>query len=486
MLWTTTACALVAFAAGNVPNGPNDVDPEHSHTGLHPHDFPAHTSDEGHLHDLTGHEHVAGGGRPLATIVQLDFDELRSTRFMYSGAFENNGARSIAAVHANRIVPHLQEIIAHADDNHPRDGQHERGQYDPTDPDDATTAWIRSRFIRMVLSDPPPRVHNPLTLACRYSNCLHYSNREPGTTELTGPNTDKQMRCLVGSQGHGGAGTYGAIQCKCAVRPQSTELDFGEVEDEDSHCQSCAADGTDNCEQCGDDHYLHSGECIEGCPEHHESVGMSRFNRVCRPLSCVNRRDSCEQCHTVHDKCINCRDSTYLHENTCHTECPALFEGVGNGRYNRRCRLDEACRRNVDGCNICSGGNTGLSGTTCTQCKQFTNLHEGSCHAECPEGFMTRPGINAASQFKRVCIPNLPASECQASRDHCFRCDGFDPDWETMVGGTEPQEFYRGWYGPECMMCRDEWYLHNGACVEACPEGTVGRGRGKFRRVCLM
>ena len=77
---------------------------------------------------------------------------------------------------------------------------------------------------------------------------------------------------------------------------------------------------------------------------------MSRFNRVCRPLSCVNRRDSCEQCHTVHDKCINCRDSTYLHENTCHTECPALFEGVGNGRYNRRCRLDEACRRNVDGC----------------------------------------------------------------------------------------------------------------------------------------
>ena len=106
---------------------------------------------------------------------------------------------------------------------------------------------------------------------------------------------------------------------------------------------------------------------------------------------------------------------------------------------------------------------------------------------------MTEPGVNPRSQYNRVCILELPASECLASRDHCLRCDGYDPAWATMEadegsGGsddTHPIPYYRGWHGAECMTCRDAWYLHEGVCVESCPLGTLGDGNGVYNRVCL-
>ena len=146
------------------------------------------------------------------------------------------------------------------------------------------------------------------------------------------------------------------------------------------------------------------------------------------------------------------------------------------------------CRRNVDGCNTCTGGPAGNSfGTHCTQRKGGTDLHGGTCHHTCPPGYMTEPGVNPRSQYNRVCILELPASDCLASRDHCLRCDGYDPAWATMEadegsGGsddTHPIPYYRGWHGAECMTCRDAWYLHERVTV--CRKLPPGHPRRRQR-----
>ena len=139
-------------------------------------------------------------------------------------------------------------------------------------------------MLSLSLSTPVP-IDVPAAPCLHPGSSLHESNREPGTIAGV-PDTEKQRRCLVSSADamYGAIHMYGAIQCKCAVRPQQGELDFGEVVDEDTACQACAADGTDNCQQCGEEHYLHNGECFATCPEHHDSVGTGLFGRRCEAL----------------------------------------------------------------------------------------------------------------------------------------------------------------------------------------------------------
>lgn len=73
-------------------------------------------------------------------------------------------------------------------------------------------------------------------------------------------------------------------------------------------------------------------------------------------------------------------------------------------------------------------------------------------------------------------------------RGSCHFCDGLNsyrcelPAAETCTPGENGCHECND--DGTCNFCRDRTYLHDGACRADCPDGTVGVGIGRFRRVC--
>eukprot|EP00048_Salpingoeca_helianthica_P019635 m.245262 g.245262 ORF g.245262 m.245262 type:complete len:335 (+) comp36091_c0_seq1:29-1033(+) len=107
----------------------------------------------------------------------------------------------------------------------------------------------------------------------------------------------------------------------------------------------------------------------------------------------------------------------------------------------------------VANCNNCST----TVPTQCGVCANSQYLLEGACVASCPAGF-TPVGTG---RFSRVCSRNFA---CTALRDSCFLCN------------TNRSA---------CLTCAHSKYLSQGSCVSACPDGSYGRGTGRFHRVCI-
>jgi hypothetical protein len=101
----------------------------------------------------------------------------------------------------------------------------------------------------------------------------------------------------------------------------------------------------------------------------------------------------------------------------------------------------------------CSPGTTSCANGVSLECGLGTYLFDGRCVGSCPEGFLGR----GQGDFGRRCI-------VAPSDPNCHEAD-------TSTG--------------RCTMCKNEHYLDAaGACVMACPEGTVGFGTGTFKRRC--
>jgi hypothetical protein len=107
----------------------------------------------------------------------------------------------------------------------------------------------------------------------------------------------------------------------------------------------------------------------------------------------------------------------------------------------------------VRSCAICSTSTP----TRCGVCGNNQFLLNGACVAACPAGHLAV----GTSRFNRYCEQIFA---CTALRDSCLQCNA---------------------NRSACAVCSHMRYLSDGKCVSACPEGSYGRGTGRFNRVCI-
>ena len=165
-------------------------------------------------------------------------------------------------------------------------------------------------------------------------------------------------------------------------------------------------------------------------------------------------------CHTcIGGECTLCRNSAYLHSGACMSECPAGTAPEGRGRFGLRCAdvPTTACAPKHADCNQCNADMD-----ACIVCQNAAYLQGESCVATCPAGTVPQ----GTGRFNRRCLPAPaePTTDCVPRRNGCHRCS------------TD---------GALCTMCRERTHLHLGSCLAACPESTMPRGTGFFRRLCV-
>lgn len=140
-----------------------------------------------------------------------------------------------------------------------------------------------------------------------------------------------------------------------------------------------------------------------------------------------------------------------------------------------------------------------MAGARCNMCKNRRYLLDGRCVRECPPVGFTPTG---AGKFNLRCVRDasthttstsaitptttLPdAGSCIARRtatgDSCL-CNPLAACHECSLGLTADG----GLTGTLCFMCKGGRYLHEGACLEACPVGYEAEGAGLFNLRCVM
>uniref|UniRef100_A0A672YI22 VWFC domain-containing protein n=1 Tax=Sphaeramia orbicularis TaxID=375764 RepID=A0A672YI22_9TELE len=233
-----------------------------------------------------------------------------------------------------------------------------------------------------------------------------------------------------------------------------------------SSCASCWGPSVSQCTLCPGGLLLHQGQCVEACGEGLYSQDNTCHN--CHPScrSCVGPLASdCLRClkpeeallpqpgHLLHGVCTaGCPAHSFLdHKNTC-TEChPSCWQ----------------CTRS--------------SADNCTSCPSPSNLHEGRCVPDCPQGFFIQdsqschPSCQSCSGPSQadctLCPP--PASlqsgycrtNCQdghfldATAGECLNCQRCTADLQTGIGSV-------------CLWCKEPrtWLLGD-HCVPDCPQG---------------
>ncbi|KAF7688537.1 hypothetical protein HF521_013344 [Silurus meridionalis] len=250
----------------------------------------------------------------------------------------------------------------------------------------------------------------------------------------------------------------------------------GFYEDEDDQeclecytgCKTCAGPEEDECIQCHDGMVLVNGECEEEeekCPDKTYRTDNGKCE-ACHP--------TCEVCWgRLKNQCTTCIAGRYMNtEQQCVTRCPA---GSFGNKESWQC---EAC---LQGCAQCQ------EMQRCTRClsthKSVLYLQNGQCVRQCSRGFFPTgalckscaPGCASCEEnasnclscqqplvlHKQQCVKECPEahslqeSECTPCPDGCLEC--------TEEG--------------QCTKCKEN-YLHEAACVSACPEGFYGDMEG--------
>ena len=101
-----------------------------------------------------------------------------------------------------------------------------------------------------------------------------------------------------------------------------------------------------------------------------------------------------------------------------------------------------------------NGGGTCRSNGRCTSCNSDRVLQGGRCYS------------SIACKGRRIQTGSQTGSSCRCLEAHCHYCN------RVAAGDT-------------CRVCRDGWYLMDGACLETCPANRASSGVNLFKRRCL-
>ena len=177
----------------------------------------------------------------------------------------------------------------------------------------------------------------------------------------------------------------------------------------DPTCTTCDVTAN-NCFGCQSTFVLQGTQCVNAC-----YAGFWDNNGVCSPCD--------SKCNTCSDgtSCINCKYPYFMSSGTCVAQgnCPST--SIEN-------TATQTCVPCQSPCATCSG-----TTSFCTSCTG-SNLHNGACVTNCPDGYYPSGGV------------------CTPCTNECARC---------TTGSYD-----------QCSKCRNNNYLQESTkCLPTCPSG---------------
>ncbi|CAL1139241.1 unnamed protein product [Cladocopium goreaui] len=247
----------------------------------------------------------------------------------------------------------------------------------------------------------------------------------------------------------------------------------------DDSCSKCIS--RDVCSECQKKMYLSQLDnmCGPSCADGFYKQGTAEIGNTCEECP-----DSCSRC-TSSTQCSRCKDGYFLTPNaTCAPFCP---EGYYANSTLKRC---QSCPKS---CGTCTAGL--VSPVVCLECSDYKYLsHRGECVSTCQEGYYAE---GYSGPFGGQCILCDPACTACNSRTECTKCQMLHylaPD-----SSCKKLECPRGLYErggidlkepgvclecadncaeceslEACTVCKNNYYLHQGRCLESCPTRFFG------------
>lgn len=247
----------------------------------------------------------------------------------------------------------------------------------------------------------------------------------------------------------------------------------------DDRCSKCIS--RDVCSECKKKMYLSQLDnmCGPSCADGFYKQGTAEIGNTCEECP-----DSCSRCSNS-TQCSRCKDGYFLTPNaTCAPFCP---EGYYANSTLKRC---QSCPKS---CGTCTAGL--VSPVVCLECSDYKYLsHRGECVSTCQEGYYAE---GYSGPFGGQCILCNPACTACNSRTECTKCQMLHylaPD-----SSCKKLECPRGLYArggidlkepgvclecaencaeceslEACTVCKNNYYLHQGRCLESCPTRFFG------------
>ncbi|KAM4634072.1 proprotein convertase subtilisin/kexin type 5 [Polymixia lowei] len=240
-------------------------------------------------------------------------------------------------------------------------------------------------------------------------------------------------------------------------------------------CATCAGAGVEACKQCSDGYLMEEWRCVPSC-----SAGFYAMEP--NPELADGQR-MCRRCDA---SCLTCAGPSKVNCSSC-SSGHSLQEGVcvvstlcGDGEYqgsNGQCRVcDATCLR-------CTGPHS----EDCISCVSSRALDEGHCVAECAKGKYQSDGqCHLCDHTCATCV-DAGAANCTSCDSDKFGVERYLHEGQCV--DACPEAFYHTkekscescsdhctvCTGPaRCLNCNPSYYLFDGACAKLeCGEGEV-------------
>ncbi|XP_073723703.1 proprotein convertase subtilisin/kexin type 5b isoform X1 [Misgurnus anguillicaudatus] len=239
---------------------------------------------------------------------------------------------------------------------------------------------------------------------------------------------------------------------------------------EDDACVSCATgcascEGeANNCLSCDEDYLRFKHTCVQHCPNKH----------FVKDGVCERCPAHCTQCDQT-QKCSECAEYYFLHEDGCHDDCP---EGFFTNVQEKRC---ERCHSD---CSTCDGPDP----DDCISCKSsWAARYNGKCLNKCPsDTYLDETECRDCDRSCLTCSGPGPSSCLTCRTDmrkdvngHCVFFSDCRPQTYTDKNGKcrpcHPTCLHCSGAGKEqCITCNPKHFLLNQTCVSTCPGGYHG------------
>ena len=276
-------------------------------------------------------------------------------------------------------------------------------------------------------------------------------------------------------------------------------------------CKTCNGGGNSDCQSCdlANGHYLYpnattgGGQCLSVCPHGYWANPSTGICESCWGNS-VGPYFTCETCSGPNNnQCLTCKSGTFLHLNQCLDPCPTGFWGDTSSNTCKPCWDSPTIAPFT--CLTCNSPSSG----GCTSCNSGHYLYpsmQGQCLERCPDGFFANATsgacescwvntvLNTDPRSCKTCASGPKSSECTSCTPGTFlhpntggQCvlpcpDGFWQDiythtcracWSSAVSPYSCATC-DGAHSENCLTCNPGSYLHNGQCINPCPDGFWG------------
>ena len=278
-------------------------------------------------------------------------------------------------------------------------------------------------------------------------------------------------------------------------------------------CKTCNGGATSDCLSCYPNNYLYPntiGQCLNECPLHYWSDDSSNKCQPCH-TSTTGPEYTCNSCNAgASNNCLSCGSGHFLHESKCLGSCPP---GFWEDSVTNKCKACWYSTSSPYSCATCNGQSSG----SCLACNSGYYLYPtpvGQCLLTCPDGYWANGAtgtcdacwisVSSSPYSCKACSTGALDNLCTACNPGAYlhpntvgQCVFPCPNgyWEDSssskcqacwVSTVQPYSCVKctGSRSNDCLECASGTFLHQGQCVNPCPDGYYGDASSWECRAC--